>query len=535
MKLFTLIILVLTAVNYSSAQIDWLFLQGDDNDDTGDGIVIDSKDYIYVCGTFEGSVDFDPTNTNQIEQSNSAFFLQKLDLNENLIWVKVFHGSGEIHDMHIDDNDNIYLVGSFTGSAFWMSSSNSSDGFVVKFDEDGNIIWSKSIRGNDIQRINGMALDNDNNIYLTGHYRGETDLDPSINQDLHAYNASFQGYNAFITKWSNNGDYIWGKSAQSSDRSGIDVIVDSEFNVYDVGSKLQFNHYVHYINKMDSSGNQLWNKSGNGNYNGAISFSTHASCLAVDQNDRLFIGGMFAGEIDLGYGDTTLEFSSNSNSSDAFVQCLQPNGDVNWIRTFGNVGIDDVRDLKISLDGNLYLTGSFTDSVEFNIGVPSSLSVSQSIDLYIMSWNSLDGSFNWAETFGGTCDYSRARALAFSNQGDVYGTGIYTGSVEDGNGTYYAIGHGEDDCIVYKVGGTTVIDEMYVGGINICPNPTRSKIYIEGLDDYHVDIYSFTGELLKSFPKSQGNTIDLTFLSKGTYVLKLTNNDLLISKIFVKN
>lgn len=522
----------LTIAN-SCAQVDWLFLQGDDDEDIGSGIVIDSKGYIYVAGTFEGLVDFDPSSGQQNEQSNSAFFLQKLDQNQNLIWVKTFPGSGEIHDMHINGNDNMYIAGSFTGSAFSLSSSNSSDGFVVKLDEDGNIIWSKSITGYGIQKIRGMAIDNNGDLYLTGQYRQEADLDPGVTVDLQPYSANFQGFNPFITKWNSDGQYIWGQSYQTADRSGIDVIVDSQYNIYDVGSKLQNNRYVHYITKMDSSRNILWNKSGNGNYSGSTQFSTYPSSLALDQSDNLFIGGMFKGEVDLGYGDTLLQFENNSPYHDVFIQCLQPNGTIIWTKTFGDTAIDDVFDLKVSPSGKLYSTGSFTGSVEFDIGDSSSLEVSQGRDLYLMNWNSSDGSFNWVETFGGQCDYSRASALTFSNQGDVYGTGTYNGTIQDESGNSI-FGHGDYDCIVYKIGGTTNFNEITPEQIAIYPNPTTSSIKIEGVTSGNVDLYSGTGQFILSFSINEGANLDISALEQGIYLLKFTIDTYQVTKRIIK-
>ena len=80
--------------------------------------------------------------------------------------------------------------------------------FIQKRDEDGNLIWSKSVGGIGYDFVSTIEIDNSGYIYIAGNFRDTVDFDlgPGVS------NLVSQGdRDVFILKLDNNGDLIWAK------------------------------------------------------------------------------------------------------------------------------------------------------------------------------------------------------------------------------------------------------------------------------------------------------------------------------------
>jgi len=111
------------------------------------------------------------------------FYLTKIDSSGNFVWVKeVPAGNGLTGDatigqgqhLSIDNYNNVYLSGFFRGDVDWGNGviSSSSDfyyaSFINKYSSAGNIIWTKTASSPGYDRADDIAIDKNNNIYLTG-------------------------------------------------------------------------------------------------------------------------------------------------------------------------------------------------------------------------------------------------------------------------------------------------------------------------------------------------------------------------------
>ena len=128
--------------------------------DIGEAVTTDLNGNVYISGYFNGTVDFDPDNslqrniTSTSTTGKSDIFIQSLDANGDLRWVKSFGGEGNerVFAIVTDSQNNVYVGGYFQvtvdltsiGAIGVTITSNGLDDMVlVKFDSDGNYIFHK--------------------------------------------------------------------------------------------------------------------------------------------------------------------------------------------------------------------------------------------------------------------------------------------------------------------------------------------------------------------------------------------------------
>ena len=123
-----------------------------------------------------------------------------------LEWTKIL-GSSEYDttiDVAIDSNDNVYIVGSTNGS---LDGPNVGlyDGYLVKYDSStGTKLWTKMLGTTAYDSANSVAIDSNNNVYITGQTA----------DNLDGQNTGFD--DAFLAKYDSTGTKIWTKMLGSS-------------------------------------------------------------------------------------------------------------------------------------------------------------------------------------------------------------------------------------------------------------------------------------------------------------------------------
>jgi hypothetical protein len=100
-----------------------------------------------------------------------------------------------------------------------------------------------------------------------------------------------------------------------------------------------------------------------------------------------------------------------------------------WSRSTGSTGSDVSRSMGVDAAGNVYTTGTFTGTVDFDPGAGTfMLTASGSSNIYVQKL-SATGNFVWAKAMLGT-DFSRSISMVVDAAGNVYSTGFYAGAVD---------------------------------------------------------------------------------------------------------
>ena len=450
----------------------WAKSVGTSTAEASQSITIDATGNIYTTGYFQGTVDFDPGPgvTNLVSSGGNDIFITKFDANGNLIWAKSIGGtSADIsYGIALDATGNVFTTGYFGGSADFdpgigiqnLTSAGSFDIFICKIDSNGDYVWAKSIGGASNDAALGIKLDSNTNIYLVGYFGSTTiDFDPSVGVANLTNNGSGDG---FVSKFDTNGNYIWAKTiGGTSIDQATTLNIDASANIYIVGyfsGTVDFDPSVNtanmtsgvsmdfFICKFNTNGEYVWAKK----FESATAKS--GSAVGIDNNGNTYIAGTFAGTVDFDPSASTANLTSNGGN-DNFICKLNANGEYVWVKSFGGTGAETVSGITFDSDNNIYSTGSFTGTVDFDPSTNTDAKVSNgNTDIFINKLD-VDGNYVWTTCYGGT-GADRGIALAVDGSNNVITTGTYSLTVDFNPGASVAnlTSNGSTDVFFSKLG-----------------------------------------------------------------------------------
>lgn len=393
---------------YSSSQVilQWAKSMGTTGSDAGNSITLDASGNVYTTGFFYGTVDFDPGigSFNLTSAGGADIFVSKLNASGNFVWAKAMGGIGHNYGnfIAVDVSGNVYTTGDFKGTAdfdpsagsFNLTSGGGEDIFISKLDSFGNFVWAKSMGA-----INGdygysIVVDTSSNVYTTGYFNGTVDFDPGAG----SFNLTSAGMeDIFISKLNAFGNFVWAKSmgAANSDY-GHSLTVDASSNVYTVGA-----------------------------FNGAVDF-------------------------DPGAGSFNL--TSAGGPGDIFISKLDASGNFVWAKAMGGISNDSGHSIALDTSGNVYTTGYFYGTADFNPGAGSyNLTSVAGGDIFISKLDAF-GNFVWAKVMAGTgSDFGRS--IVVDSFGNVYTAGYFDGTVDfdPGAGNFTLTTAGGFDIFISKL------------------------------------------------------------------------------------
>ena len=436
---------LLTAQNVS---YKWARNLGGPGNDQGKSIAVDADGNIYTAGAYSLTADFDPGSGTSNLTSNGGWdiFISKLDADGNLVWAKGIGSSNSefVNSICVDGAGNVYITGRFTGTVdfdpgvgtYNLTSAAGYDLFILKLNPMGNFAWAKSIGGVSSDQGYAVRADASGNIYTLGHFAGTVDFDPGT--ATNNISSTSGSYDVFILKLNNAGNFVWAKSfGGTSNDHGYDIQLDQAGNIYSTGSFRNTADFDPgagvsnlssvngaqdvFISKLDAAGNFVWAK-GFGGTGDDVAYS-----LALDKMGNIFTSGEFS---------ETANFNPNSGTSnltafgsaDGFISKLNASGNFLWAKKIGGTSFDRARSIVADAVGNVYITGEYRGTADFDPGSGTSNFTSLGhYDMFIVQLNSL-GNYIWAQSYGRNLE-DKGAAIHMDKSGNVYATGHFMVSV----------------------------------------------------------------------------------------------------------
>ncbi len=370
------------------------------------------------------------------------------------------------NSMATDDSGNVYYTGGLWGQMdfdpgtgeFLLTgaSSKSSDIFISKLNSAGQFVWAKKIGTKGFESGESIVIDKAGNLYITGSFEGTEDFDPGdavfnlVTDDAQT--------NAFILKLDGGGNFVWAKKIGEKELvRGCAITLDQSGNIYTVGtfygtvdfdlgegtsslnsteidgrSKIDM-----FVLKLDASGNFLWAK----NWYGGVSEEDHS--IAVDASGNIYTTGNFYGKVDFNPAKEKFYLTSKGKT-DIFISKLDASGNFVWAKSMGGILEDEGKSIATDAAGNIYITGFFSDKVDFDPGkgkleftAPGSYGEDEKKDIFITKFNG-GGIFLWALQIGG--DHSDiGKSISVDASNNIFLEGDYYGNMDfdPGQGTFF--------------------------------------------------------------------------------------------------
>ena len=199
-----------------------------------------------------------------------------------------------------------------------------------------------------------------------------------------------------------------------------------------------------FISKLDSGGHLIWAINAGGCY------SDEARAIVTDASANIYITGTFNDTADFDPGAGVYNLVSAGNS-DVFVAKYDSIGAFIWARNIGGDEHQYASAIDVDMAGNLYVTGDFRDTVDFDpgAGIFTMMTLGNN-DIFILKLDA-DGNFIWAKDIGHTT-YNYGYGIKTDAYGGVYTTGTYRQTVDfdPGVDTFNLTSTGYDDIFIYK-------------------------------------------------------------------------------------
>lgn len=291
-----------------NGDIIWLRKMGGFLEDYLGDIAVDKQGNIIVSGYFyDYSRTYGPFTVNSLYRDNN-FILAKLDSMGQYIWVKhslvgSVEGKGQPSSFRnrtrlaVDRSNNIYVGGrvnasvSFDGINYQIPGG--SNMYFAKFSPSGNFVWSQAAWPG-YSDVMDMAIDNNDHIYLTGRYRGDSLIfnngDTLRSNDFYAY---------YLAKYDSTGQSQWvrGYNTPSRMQSRLGLDADANGNCYlsgEIGYPWTYGddtivssplHYGQVVLKFDQNGDTVWTRH--------ITLADPAD-VACDKQGNVYVAGYFS-------------------------------------------------------------------------------------------------------------------------------------------------------------------------------------------------------------------------------------------------
>lgn len=461
----------------------WSKTFGGSDGEIPNSVCVDSNGDIYVTGWYASSnVAFGSQTLTNSSAGNSDVFVLKLNPNGNVVWAKSAGGNSTDRGQSIcvDASGNVIVAGLFTSSVINFGSlsinhsgSGNSDVFVVKYDSNGNTVWTRGAGGNGSDVANSVATDLSNNIYVTGYFSSA-----SINF---------------------SGNTLTNSGAGSQDL---------------------------FLVKFNPTGTIQWSTKSSGH------LDEYGSALAVSATGVYLTGAFSSSVVTI---DNANLSNNSAGTHDAIIAKYNLNGSLLWAKKIGGADADVGLDIDLDGQDRVFISGNFASGSINLDGIILINALTGYKDMFYAAYDAT-GLNLWATKIGDSFDES-AYGIAVNTLGNtIYAAGMYnSNSVAFGSNS--VIKFCADDIFIAKLGGLSLnLKEQSISNISIYPNPAKNFFHIKGIILEKIEIMSTEGKILLTKEISDPNSqIELDQLPNGIYLVRCFSKEGTSSQKLVVN
>ena len=453
--IFPLLFITCNLYFVSAAYSQWTKSIGGKNADYGQSITSDANGNVYIIGDFRGKADFDPGPDSFFLQSSCPcdesdplkpdVFFAKYTKTGALLWARKIGGSGNDNSKSIgvDANGNVYITGTFeltadfdpSSSIYNVTSNGGLDIFLAKYNSNGKLVWANKIGGASFDFGNSLSVSSSGSVTLAGSFNGNVDFDVTAgNKFINAGSSS----DPFFARYNTNGNLIWVKDI-----------------------------------------------AGNG--------ESAAQSIFVGTSGEIYITGNFFGTSDFNPGAGTFSLTG-TDAKDAFYAKYDSKGTLLWADRIGSFGDQTGQSITADSAGNVYATGYFQGTVDFDPGAAIfNLSSPGFFNAYVLKLNN-NGSFGWVKNIGSSQEDDIGFSVAVDAKQNVYATGYFGGTANFNSTTLTSTGSTDIYLARYNTAGKLLFVKQAGGNtddwVSAVATDANGFVYLTG---YYTGTATFFG------------------------------------------
>ena len=405
----------------------------DCNSDSSDGCETDttSRDH---CGGCDVACALSETCATDMCVSPAASILKSLPLS---VW-----------DFEVGPDGGLVAVGGFNDPVDFglglVAPIADTAAFVAKYSSGGALQWVRKIGDTNRNFGRSVAVDANNNVYMTGSLRGSATF-PDIGP------VAGDGSDVLLVSYSASGEFRWARVFGSALDAGAldqgDAIAVGSSRVYVAGvadrgmdfgggtlGNLTDRNYVFVASFNSDDGSHAWSEGYEYDSSMATNGFTDVTDLALDSNENLFVAGWWRGRQDLGAGlrrssELTSGMTRFFTQTGFVASYAASSGAFRWAQTLEGDNGESVTAVAVDGDDNVYITGDTVETTNFGGG-----DVVRDTDLgaklFVAAYNNTGG-FLWVTVARNNEAGSSSRGAGIATAaGGVAVSGSFSGRTE---------------------------------------------------------------------------------------------------------
>lgn len=527
---------MLSAQNVHFSYFDHIAVQDPANNNI-EAVEIDANGNDYSLGIFTQTATFGLNGLTEEYNSpeGASFFIQKRNPDGSVEFNAVYQSSIGVgaRFMHVDDNENVYITGTFSGvidfdlgeGVYEQTTSGELKTFVLKIDANGDFVWLRTIDvvgGEDNATPIGMFANTANDIFVEISYHGTIDI--NTDPDEQVLLSSGDDLGACFLKLNENGDYQSEITIENSSTLDVYRTVTDEndnfircyVNVFtetvEEDGEMIDEHTVRYLlEKYDESFDLQWTKIVDfpDEYDFSIGpESSGIEGLKTDEDGNIFVLGHYTGEIHFDGENPAGFVSTLPETKELFVTKYNPSGDFLWVSSvaYEEGSHANPCDLDVDKDGNSYVA-AFNRywAPEFDPGFSK-------VNGHLLKF-SHNGELLWDETWiGENAVFGHRVAVGADNS--VLFSGKYHAEVDFAPGTLvenHTSPLGQSPFVLKLLPFAVELEENSLNAA-VYSSPYSNKFSIV-LEDTHkkisIELYNSLGQIVKHLEYFDAHTLEI--------------------------
>jgi len=311
----------------------------------------------------------------------------------------------------VDADQNVYVTGETEGNLDGNTKSTSlADAYLTKYDELGVKQWTRLLGANltgGRTSARGAAVDSNGNIFIAGYTRVALPGNSlNGNADLFLAKYDSDGTRLWVRQLGQGGQFTFG-SAVAVDGDGNAIVVGNAGG--DLDGQSSIGNDDGFVVKYDGNGTRLWTR-----LVGVTNKLSQIEAVKCDSSNNVVVAGKTNGNMD---GNTL------TGNEDLLIVKYDANGTRLWTRQLGVAAkLTSASGVTTDASRNVIVTGKTDGALSGNV-------LTGSEDYLVAKYNA-NGTMQWVRQQGVSSKFTEAAAVSVGASGDVYVTGETSGALD---------------------------------------------------------------------------------------------------------